>query len=142
MDQNNPVVKLCTEGMTAESEGRNDDARVLFERAWEISANDFDACIAAHYVARHQADPQATFRWNQEALRLANAIDDDRVREFYPSLYLNMGHSYESLGDVAEACRHYDLAAARFRDLPPGPYGDMVRRGVTQGQSRTCGSTI
>lgn len=138
MDPNNPVVKLCVEGMRAESEGLYDDARLLFEQAWEASTNDFEACIAAHYVARHQPDPQATFWWNHEALRRAEAANDDRVFEFYPSLYLNLGHSYELLGDPVEACHHYTLAANQLDNLAPGPYADMVRSGVTRGQNRTC----
>lgn len=140
MDPNNPVVELCVEGMRAESDGRHDDARLLFEQAWEASSDDFEACIAAHYVARHQPDAEATFRWNQEALRRAEAADDDRVLGFYPSLYLNLGYSYELLGDAVEACHHYTLAAARLDNLPPSPYGDMVRSGVTRGQKRTCTS--
>jgi len=140
MDANNPVVRLCAEGMQAESEGRVAEARTLFERTWEASTDDYEACIAAHYVARHQTDTEATFYWNQEALRRADAVKDDRVRGFYPSLYLNLGNSYELLGNAVEACRHYELAAARLRDLPPGPYGDMVRSGVADGQRRTCPS--
>lgn len=140
MDPNNPVVKLCVEGMRVESEGHYDDARRLFEQAWQASTDDFEACIAAHYVARHQPDAQATFWWNQEALRRAEAAGDDRVLGYYPSLYLNLGYSYELLGDAVEACRHYRLAAAQLDNLPPGPYGDMVRSGVTRGQNRTCTS--
>lgn len=84
MDPNNAIVKLCSEGMKAESEGRIDDARSLFERAWEASTDDYEACIAAHYLARHQPDAESTFRWNEEALRRANAVEGDRVRGFTP----------------------------------------------------------
>ena len=111
MDLNNPVVKLCVEGTRAEFEGRTDDARNFFTQAWEASKDDFDACVAAHYVARYQTSPQDTLHWNQEALARADAVGDDRVQSFYPSLYLNMGHSYEVLGNQAEAKRYYDLAA-------------------------------
>jgi hypothetical protein len=55
MDPNNPVVRLCAAGMAAEGEGRPADAKALFEQAWAESRDDFEACIAAHYVARHQA---------------------------------------------------------------------------------------
>ncbi len=54
---------------------------------------------------------QDTLHWNQEALARADAVGDSRVRSFYPSLYLNMGHSYEVLGNRAEASRYYALAA-------------------------------
>ena len=111
MDTDNPVVRLCTEGTRAEFEGRIDDALTLFRRAWETAKDDYDACIAAHYVARHQVNPQDTLRWNQEALARADAVGDDRVQSFYPSLYVNLGRSHEMLGNQAEAGRFYKLAA-------------------------------
>lgn len=111
MDLDNPVVKLCIEGTQAEFAGRLDEARNLYMQAWNICRDDYDACIAAHYVARFQETPEQRLRWNQEALDRAKAAGDDRVREFLPSLYLNMGCSYEALGDQVEALRYYDLAA-------------------------------
>jgi hypothetical protein len=138
MDPDNPVVKLCAAGMTAEGEGRGADAKALFEQAWSASRDDFEACIAAHYVARHQATPEATFEWNERALRSAEAAADERVRDFFPSLYLNYAHSLEQLGRTREACGYYELAAARLDDLPPDGYAQFVRGGVTAGQRRTC----
>jgi tetratricopeptide (TPR) repeat protein len=111
MDLDNPVIKLCIEGTRAEFEGRIEDARALFMRAWEASRDDFDACVSAHYVARHQEEPEETLRWNQEALNRARAVKDGRVQDFYPSLYLSLGHSHEMLGHQAEAQRYYQLAA-------------------------------
>ena len=50
-------------------------------------------------------------RWNQIALDMANAVSDDAVQEFYPSLFLNMGQSYELLGNIPEAKKFYQMAA-------------------------------
>ncbi len=111
MDINNHVIKLCLAGTRAEFEGRVEDAHKHYQQAWQDAQDDYEACIAAHYVARHQATPQDTFKWNQEALQRAEAVADGRIQPFYPSLYLNMGHSYELLGDQKEAQRFYDLAA-------------------------------
>lgn len=111
MDLDNPVIKLCAEGTWAEFEGRIEEARALYMQAWEASTDDYEACVAAHYVARHQGRPEDTLHWNRESLARAEAVGDDRVRSFYPSLYLNMGHSYEVLGNRAEASRYYALAA-------------------------------
>ena len=135
MDPNNPVVKLCAEGMQAEGEGRLDDAHKLFLQAWAARQDDFDACIAAHFLARHRP-PEETLHWNQVAIEHANAVSDERVQGFYPSLYLNLGWSHEQLADLAEAGRYYALAVARLDELPPGPYADVVRKGVTAGQAR------
>jgi tetratricopeptide (TPR) repeat protein len=111
MDLNNPVIKLCIDGTRAEFEGRVEIARSLYQQAWESSRDDYEACIAAHYVARFQASPEDSLYWNQEALKRADAINDDRVTDFYPSLYLNLGRSRELLGNQAEAQRYYGLAA-------------------------------
>lgn len=135
MDPNNPVVKLCAEGMQADSEDRIDDAHKLFLQAWAARQDDFEACIAAHFVARHRS-PEEMLHWNEVALHHAEAVKDERVQGFYPSLYLNLGWSHEQLGHRAEAGRYYALAAARLADLPDDPYAQVVRKGVIAGQTR------
>ena len=111
MDTHNPVIKFCIAGSSAEFEGGIGEAQNLYQQAWDTAQNDYEACIAAHYVARFQATPEETLRWNQEALDRANRVDDESVKEFYPSLYLNLGCSHEMLGNQTEAQRYYDLAA-------------------------------
>lgn len=135
MDPSNPVIKLCMEGMQAEAEGKNHDAHLLFMQAWEASADDYEACVAAHYVARHQS-PEDELHWNQVALARAEAVGGERVRGFYPSLYLNLGHSYEVIGNLAQARRHYELAAQRVGDLAQDPYDNTVRKGIEAGRRR------
>ena len=110
MDLSNPVIQLCINGTRAEFEHRIDEARVLYQQAWEAHTDDYDACIAAHYVARFQDSAEEYLRWNQLALKHANAVNDGRVKDFYPSLYLSLGRSYELVGDQSEAQRYYDLA--------------------------------
>lgn len=111
MDTFNPVIQLCMDGARAEFEHRPDDARALYGQAWEARSDDYDACIAAHYMARLQDTAEASLRWNQTALKHADAAGDERVGGFYPSLYLNLGKSYETLGNPSEAQKYYDLAA-------------------------------
>ncbi len=132
MDPDNAVVKLCAEGMQAEGEGRNDAARALFEQAWQSRSDDFEACIAAHYLARHQDSVEQTMQWNLLALQHADAVGDERVRGFYPSLYLNAGASFEHCGEPLEARRYYERAQASCAYLPAGPYGEMVRDGIAR----------
>ena len=111
MDLNNPVIKLCIQGARFEFEGKKKDACELYRKAWETATDDYEACIAAHYVARFQDTHQATLKWNQEALRRADAVGDERMQEFYPSLYVNLGQSYELVGNEMEAQRYFRLAA-------------------------------
>ena len=137
MDPANPVVQLCARGMQAEFAGRLAEASAHFAQAWQAAADDYEACVAAHFVARHQADPRDALRWNQVALARAQAVPGERVRGFYPSLYLNLGYAYENVGDMDNARQHYALAAERLVDLDDGPYAEVVRGGVAAGLART-----
>ena len=111
IDVNNPVVSLCIAGTHAEFERRLDDAQAFYQKAWAIAGNDYEACIAAHYVARFQKTPEEQLAWNLEALNRANAADAGQVSSFYPSLYVNVGHCYELLSRFEEAEHYYALAA-------------------------------
>lgn len=132
MDPNNPTVQLCVQGMRAEAMGRDSEARELYERAWSVATDDYDACVAAHYVARHQPTPERTLHWNAECLRLADAVGDDRVRGFYPSLHLSIAHSYLELGRQEPARHHLQQAAERIDDAPDGPYAESLRFGIAE----------
>jgi hypothetical protein len=136
MDKENPVVKLCAEGMALEAQGHPAEAMQAFTQAWEIAADDFEASIAAHYVARHQKSDTETLRWNQISLDRANLVKDERVRGFYPSLYLNMGHAHETLGHLGEARHFYHLAQGAFEQLSDDRYGNIVRDAVQRGLDR------
>ena len=112
MDLENPVVKLCLEGSQAEFDGRIADARALYAQAWSAARDDYEACVAAHYAARRRERAEDALHWNQVALARAEASRDERVRDFYPSLYVSLGHSHEMTGNLVEAERYYALAAA------------------------------
>ncbi|TJZ50217.1 hypothetical protein FCH28_23205 [Streptomyces piniterrae] len=138
MDPELPVVRLCVEGMQAEAAGRPEAARGLFQRAWDIAADDYEACIAAHYLARHQSTPEDTLRWNQECLDRADAVGDERVRSFYPSLYVNMGQAYRALGQPALAYGFFERAAECAGEAPAGQYGDWNRFAIAEGLRDTA----
>jgi SAM-dependent methyltransferase len=110
----------------------------LFERAWELRTDDFDACVAAHYLARHQPDPASALEWNARALRHAEAAGSERVRGFFPSLLLNLAKAYEDVGDLAAAALHYERAAEAARELPDDGYSAMIRRGISSGRARVA----
>ena len=128
-DLDNPVMQLCAAGMQVDGEPAK--ALALFEQAWAARRDDFDASIAAHFVARHQATPRATLEWNERALQHAEAVTDDRAATLLPSLCLNLGESYRVEGqfDQAEALAHRGLQA--LNQLPAdGGYGQFVRAGL------------
>jgi hypothetical protein len=116
METSNPVLQLCVASTEAEYAGQLVKARALAQAAWQAATTDLEACVAAHYVARYQEDPKVALQWQQEALARADAVGDGTVAAFYPSIYLNLGHAYERLGDKEEAQRYYRLAAAMGMD--------------------------
>jgi hypothetical protein len=111
MNTNNRVIQLCVQEARAEFEHRSEDALALYQQAWDANANDYEACIAAHYVARFQESADETLKWNQTALVHAKMADQEDIKEFYPSLYLALGHSFEMVGNQTEAYKYYALAA-------------------------------
>lgn len=111
MDANNPIIQLLISGTQAEFKRKLDVACDLYRQAWELAADDYEACMAAHYLARCQDKIENVLRWNLEALQRAEQVVDGRTRDFYPSLYLNLGQTYEQMGDTKEAQHYYSLAA-------------------------------
>jgi hypothetical protein len=136
VDPNNPIVKLCAQGMEAESTGDLVRGKACFGQAWDQASDDWEKCVAAHYLARHQSTPEATLQWNEECLRYADSVGDDSVAGFYPSLYLNIGYSHEVLGNKQQTIDAYRSAERLLDSLPAGPYADMVNDGVTRGLAR------
>ena len=136
MDPDNHVVKLCAQGMQAKSESNPDLAGGCFRRAWDVARDEYEKCIAAHYVARHRPSEDERRLWNQRALDLAHAVADSRVTQLYPSLLLNLGHSLEVTGDIAQARDLYVRAEESCSTLPEGPYADLVRGRIAAALTR------
>lgn len=138
MDPENPVVKLCVEGMQAEGVDAGRHSARIFQHAWEMASNDFERCVAAHYVARHQQEPSDRIAWNEKALQHAEASGDPRVVAFLPSLALALAAAHENAGHVKTAYQLY-LAAERYsRSLPHDGYGSFIRNGIANGLARVA----
>ncbi len=119
-----------------ERKNKPDDAHALYMKAWAESSNNYEQCIAAHFAARQQKDLEETLRWNIEALNRANAVNDDRVKSFYPSLFLSVGLSYEKLGNRTEAKKFFDLAFEKADNLPHDDYGKEIRQKIDKARER------
>ena len=137
MDARNPIIQLCVQGVEAESAARFQEARTYFEQAWRAASNDVEACIAAHYIARTQTDPQVALWWNQVALARADKVGDERVQPFYASLHLNLGMAHEKLGQVGIARLHFLRAAANVDDIADGEHRVLVEYCIARGLKRT-----
>jgi rifampin ADP-ribosylating transferase len=135
-DSTNKIVKLCAEGMEREGQGQKKEALNLFQQAWKEASNDFEKLTSAHYLARHQENIEDKLKWDETALQLALNINNDTVRGFYPSLYLNIGKCYEDLNDSNNARKNYQLALYFAHLLPDNGYGNMIKGGIMNGIAR------
>lgn len=128
MDLDGRTARLCIEGTRAELERRIDDARGLFLAAWEARDDDYDAAMAAHYVAHLETDPDEALRWH--LLALEHARLDDRSAEFMGSLLVSLGGAYEAIGDAAKAQHYFELAAHHGVDGYVSRAVDSIMSGV------------
>ena len=128
-DLDNPVMKLCAAGMQVDGEPAK--ALALFEQAWALRHDDFDASVAAHFVARHQATPRATLEWNERALQHADLVTDTRAASLLPSLCLNLAESYRLEARVEEAEQLARRGLLALDQLPGDDgYTAFVRTGL------------
>jgi hypothetical protein len=114
------TVELCMASTRAEYAGRIDEARVLSRQAWERATGFVDACVAAHYVARYELDPVERLRWNEIALKQAEAAPPERVAAWLPSLCVNLGRAHQALGHESDARRYFERASALGLMHDPG----------------------
>ena len=138
-DSANPVIALCTAGIAAEGTPAN--ARELFERAWAARRDDYDAAIAAHYLARHQGSAEATLHWNALAVTHFEQIADERAQGLGASLYLNLADSLLAVGRQAEAYAAAGRAAQHVEALPPDGYRQMIERGIARLRAQVPSAT-
>ncbi len=109
MDTGSHTAQLCIAGTQAEFDRRIDDGRRLFQCAWDAAVDDYDASMAAHYVAHLEPEPKEALRWHLIALERARL--DDRAAVFMGSLFVSLGGAYEMVGNPVEAERYFRLAA-------------------------------
>lgn len=129
-DTNNNIVKLCAEGMMLEGEGKPQEAHKLFQQAWQESINNYEKCIAAHYLARHQHSVADKLKWDKTALDMALQVTETDMKETLPSLYLNIGKCYEDLNDTMNALENYKTAKSFTLYLPDDEYSKMIKSGI------------
>jgi tetratricopeptide (TPR) repeat protein len=139
-DPDNPIVRLCAEGMELELRQQFAEAARLFAKAWESATNDLEKFIAAHYVARHQESVRDKLKWDETALAFALQIRDSGMQANYPSLYLNIAKCYEDLHDISNARNNYQLALSYCRYLPDNGYGQIILTGIRNGIERLSGT--
>lgn len=119
----NPIVKLCLQGMAAEAQGDLPGATLLFQQAWGEAHAHFEKYLAAWYLARCEPAAAARLGWYEVALRHAIAANDISASSGFSSLHMQMAACHNELGNAAQAagCRQ---AASQCAGTPPdnGPF--------------------
>lgn len=139
---NNPIVKLCLQGMAMEEQDIPKEASMLFLKAWEDATNDFEKFLAAYYVARYQHNIANTLKWLKTALQFALQINDPSVESAFPNLYLKIAKCYEGLNDPGNAKENYALASARLeKPSDKGPFYHGTKADMQVGDLLTAGGS-
>jgi hypothetical protein len=110
--------------------GDREGARALYDTLWveaTRAGDHYQACVVAHFLAHAHIEPEAQLDWHLRALQAADAVGDERVRAFYPSLHANLGDVYLRLDNLSQAQEHIDKAREAERVLPDDGYGRMIR---------------
>jgi hypothetical protein len=128
IDGESVVARLCAAGMAVDGDAVA--AGALFQQAWDARRDDYEASIAAHFLARHQPSLDESLYWNRVAAAHAEAVTDGRAKPLLASLYLNLADSYLALGDSAQAGIVAEQGVAALRFLPDDGYRDFVSRAL------------
>ena len=137
---NNPVVRLCLQGMSMEDQGKTEEAVQYFTQAWNEAANDFEKFLAAWYIARCQADASSRLEWYETALQLALRVDNDAVRGAQALLYQQIAACHEELGNAGDAMKYHELMRASVHNpSDKGPFYHGTRADLRVGDLLTAG---
>src|SRR6187402_3463206 len=94
----NPVIKLCMQGIAAEEKENHEEAGNIFMQAFNEATNDFEKYLVAFYLARNQKNVADKLKWFETALQFALPLDNDSVKSALSSLYTNIAKCYDELG--------------------------------------------
>jgi len=134
IDGDSVVARLCAAGIAIDGDAAA--AGALFRQAWDARRDDYEASIAAHFLARHQPSLDESLYWNRVAAEHAEAVTDERAKPLLASLYLNLADNYVALGDSANAIIVAEQGVAALQFLPADGYRDFVSRGLQRVRAR------
>jgi len=110
-----------------------------FTRAWLARTDDFEAAVAAHYMARAQPDAAGKLAWDARAAQHAEAAlaaGDARVQVMLASLYLNLGDGLLSAARRDEARAAAMRAEAALAALADDGYRRFVAAAIARLRAR------
>lgn len=138
---NNPIIKLCLQGVDLEGNSKPEEVGRIFLQAWKEATNDLEKFLAAYFVTRHQESVSGKLKWLETSLQLALKINDGYVKGVLPSLYSDIAACYEASGDPDNAKKNYELADT-FQDKLPGngPFYHGTKADLQVGDLLTAGA--
>jgi tetratricopeptide (TPR) repeat protein len=104
------VRSLLERGRVLNSSGKAEESAPAFKQALQLaqeSGFEYYAVDAAHMLGII-TKAQESLRWNEEAMRLAEATKDPKARRWLGPLYNNTGWTYFDMGKYAEALRLFE----------------------------------
>jgi rifampin ADP-ribosylating transferase len=136
----NPIVKLCLQGMALEAKEMTEEAHQLFLQAWNGSTQPFERFMSAWFLARVQPQAANRLQWLEAALQEVPEIRDGSVKSALVPLYSAIAQCHEDLGhaDLAERTR---AMASSSDDAPAdsGPFFHGTRADLQVGDMLTAG---
>jgi len=137
----NEIVRLCIQGMGLEEGGRVEEARQIFDRAWNVATDDHERLLVAYHVSRQQADAAEQLKWLLTALDLAQHVDDASVRAAFAFLYSKIADCHEKLNELEAAAKARALSTS-FDENPAdhGPFFHGTRADLQVGDLLSAGN--
>lgn len=136
----NPIIRLCLQGMAMDAEGKQEAADAFFRQAWEEAAEDSGRFYAAFFLSRRQTEVLERKAWLDRALKLALGAGNPSVESALPTVYTELSTCSAELGDSANAEDYARLAdSARRRALDEGPFYHGTKAALAPGEMLTAG---
>jgi hypothetical protein len=120
--------------------GEHEQGRRELMSCWRrTSATDHaQRCVIAHYLADLHSELHEKVTWDERALSAYAQMGESElavigiasVREFAPSLHLNLGDGYLRLGRISDAAAQLHAGLDAQDALPQTGYGELVSRGL------------
>lgn len=133
--ENSPLLETIGQAQQFVVHRNHAAAQVIYDTLWAEAQDAQDAyrsCIVAHFMAHAQTEPAMQRVWHFRALQSADAVGDERVNAFYPSLYANLAEVLLRLGDHAQARVYAAQARSVEAILGSDGYGYMIHSLITR----------
>jgi hypothetical protein len=135
------IMADITDAMALLQTGDRSGARHRFAEIWsrmQPIPDPLQECVLSHYMADLQDEIDMELMWDSRALNAAlRATDDDAknhhpslsIKDFFPSLHLNLADDYLRTGDFDSAKRHLQDGLSVLSVLTDSPYVTTIHSG-------------